>query len=94
MKNRITSKSFTLILVLVGSFLMEESFAEDKPNILFFLVDDMGVGDTSVPFLFENGKPKRIPTNDLYRTPNMERLAKKGRLLPRPIPTRFVHLPG
>lgn len=51
-----------------------------KPNILFFLVDDMGVGDTSVPFLYENGKPKRIPTNDLYRTPNMEKLAQNGRL--------------
>lgn len=80
MKNRITSNSFTLLFVLVGSFLVEESFAEDKPNILFFLVDDMGVGDTSVPFLYENGTPKRIPTNDLYRTPNMERLAKNGRL--------------
>lgn len=53
---------------------------QKRPNILFFLVDDMGVGDTSLPFLYENGKPKRIPTNDLYRTPNMEKLAKTGRL--------------
>ena len=80
MINRITVKLFPLILVLVGSFFMQESFAEDKPNILFFLVDDMGVGDTSVPFLYENEKPKRIQTNDLYRTHNMERLARSGRL--------------
>lgn len=44
MINRITVKLFPLILVLVGSFFMQESFAEEKPNILFFLVDDMGVG--------------------------------------------------
>lgn len=56
------------------------ALAADKPNILFFLVDDMGVGDTSVPFLYENGKPKKIPLNDLYRTPNMEKLAANGRL--------------
>ena len=54
--------------------------AADRPNILFFLVDDMGVGDTSVPFLYQDGKPQRISLNDLYRTPNMEELAANGRL--------------
>jgi arylsulfatase A-like enzyme len=49
------------------------------PNIVVFLVDDMGVMDTSVPFLTdEAGKPKRYPLNDYYRTPNMERLASIG----------------
>ena len=71
---------FYVNTLLAGVCLIEHSFAEEKPNILFFLVDDMGVGDTSVPFLYENGKPKRIPTNDLYRTPHMEILAKNGRL--------------
>lgn len=53
--------------------------AAEKPNIVVFLVDDMGVMDTSVPFLTdENGEPKRYPLNDYYRTPNMERLAKIG----------------
>ena len=75
-----TSLPVFLIFVLVGSFLPKDSFAADKPNILFFLVDDMGVGDTSVPFFYKDGKPKRIPTNDLYRTPHMEKLAKNGRL--------------
>lgn len=50
-----------------------------KPNIIIFLVDDMGVMDTSVPFLTDDaGRPKRYPLNDYYRTPNMERLATRG----------------
>lgn len=49
------------------------------PNIVIFLVDDMGVMDTSVPFLTdEGGRPRRYPLNDYYRTPNMERLAAQG----------------
>ena len=53
--------------------------AADRPNIMVFLVDDMGVMDTSVPFLTDkNGDPKRFPLNKYYRTPGMERLAKTG----------------
>jgi len=49
------------------------------PNIIVFLVDDMGLMDTSVPMLVdENGHPQRHPLNDWYRNPNMERLAEKG----------------
>ncbi|MDA1018513.1 MAG: sulfatase [Planctomycetota bacterium] len=49
------------------------------PNVVVFLVDDMGVMDTSLPFLTDaTGKPKRYPLNDYYRTPNMERLAERG----------------
>lgn len=70
-------KYFALLCVCCLPALCE---TQKRPNILFFLVDDMGVGDTSVPFLYENGNPKRIPTNDLYRTPNMEKLAENGRL--------------
>ena len=36
-----------IIFLLTGTSL----WADKHPNILFFLVDDMGVGDTSVPFL-------------------------------------------
>ncbi|MCK0132984.1 sulfatase [Arenibacter sp. S6351L] len=43
------------------------------PNIVLFFVDDMGWQDTSVPFWSE-----RTQYNDLYQTPNMERLAKEG----------------
>lgn len=47
--------------------------ATDKPNIVLFLVDDMGWQDTSLPF---SGEP--TPLNGRYRTPNMERLAAQG----------------
>ena len=53
--------------------------APPPPNIVMFLVDDMGVMDTSVPFLTgEDGRPVRHPLNDYYRTPNMEHLAAQG----------------
>ena len=47
--------------------------AQAQPNIVFFLVDDMGWQETSVPFWQE-----RTPLNERYRTPNMERLARMG----------------
>jgi arylsulfatase A-like enzyme len=53
--------------------------ADVQPNVVVFIVDDMGIMDTSIPFLTdESGRPKRYPLNDFYRTPNMERLAAKG----------------
>ena len=57
----------------------DKSARPSKPNVLLFLVDDMGLMDSSVPFLAdEQGNPKRYPLNDFYRTPNMERLAQMG----------------
>lgn len=47
--------------------------AQDKPNIILFLVDDMGWQETSVPFYEEP-----TPLNERYHTPNMERLAQMG----------------
>lgn len=44
-----------------------------KPNIIVFLVDDMGWQDTSVPFHTEV-----TPLNKRYHTPNMERMAREG----------------
>ncbi len=50
-----------------------------QPNIVVFLVDDMGLMDTSLPFLTDAaGRAKRYPLNEYYRTPNMERLATRG----------------
>lgn len=46
---------------------------EGRPNIVLFLVDDMGWQDTSLPFWKET-----TPLNRLYETPNMERLAQRG----------------
>lgn len=74
--SRMMKTIVTLILCLTSTLL----WGDERPNIVFFLVDDMGVGDTSVPFLYQDGKEKRIELNDLYRTPNMARLAASGRL--------------
>ena len=44
-----------------------------RPNIILFLVDDLGQQDVSVPMLAE---PSAL--NRRYRTPNLERLAARG----------------
>ena len=50
-----------------------------KPNIIVFLVDDMGWQDTSHPFWSDSqGNPKKTFLNRRYRTPNMEKLASQG----------------
>lgn len=71
---------FTIVACLILASFASASFADvARPNIMVFLVDDMGVMDTSVPFLTdEGGKPKRYPLNNYYRTPSMARLAKQG----------------
>ena len=67
------------ILFLLLTTLLNHNQAADRPNIIVFLVDDMGIMDTSVPFLTdEAGKPKTYPLNRFYRTPAMERLAAQG----------------
>ncbi|MCF0069848.1 sulfatase [Dyadobacter sp. CY261] len=50
-----------------------QSASQSKPNIIVFLVDDMGWQDTSVPFW---NKPTDF--NRRFHTPNMERLAREG----------------
>lgn len=46
---------------------------QDRPNIILFMVDDMGWQDTSLPFWTQ-----RTRLNSIYETPNMERLARHG----------------
>ena len=60
-------------------FFIASIHGAEKPNILIFLADDMGLMDTSLPFLTDGkGNPKKYPLNELYRTPNMEKLASRG----------------
>ena len=66
-------KKITSLLFLCFAGNLANIHAEKRPNILLFLVDDMGWQDTSVPFWNQ-----KTTNNETYETPNMERLARKG----------------
>jgi arylsulfatase A-like enzyme len=63
-----------LLLIFLG--LLPASFGEDngeRPNILLFVVDDMGWTDTSVPFW-----EVEVDNNRYFHTPHMARLAAES----------------
>ena len=63
-----------ILLMLTGILLPScTEKPASQPNIILFLVDDMGWQDTSLPFWKEE-----TPLNRKFRTPNMERLAAEG----------------
>ena len=73
--------SILVSVLLIQPWLTLFAQAADRPNILFFLVDDMGTQDTSVPFLYDShDQPVISALNKLYRTPHMEKFAKNARL--------------
>jgi arylsulfatase A-like enzyme len=65
----------SLMIILAFSFFScsEKTEENERPNIIVFLVDDMGWQDTSVPFWKE-----KTEFNNHYHTPAMERLAAEG----------------
>ncbi len=68
-----------LVKTAVISSLSLPLISQDRPNILLFLVDDMGAMDTSVPFMADkNGQPQVNTLNQFFKTPAMEQLAKDG----------------
>ncbi|MGN6490638.1 MAG: sulfatase [Agriterribacter sp.] len=68
-----TSVSVLLVSLLLLSATPLPAQKATRPNIIVFLVDDMGWQDCSVPFW-----TSVTPLNQRYHTPNMERLAKEG----------------
>lgn len=64
---------YLAIAETVAKAIKRELAPPERPNIVLFLVDDMGWQDTSVPF-----HPETTPLNRRYRTPNMQRLASTG----------------
>lgn len=72
MKNRIkTLSALALAVPLTGCVAQKQ----EKPNIIFFLIDDMGWADCSVSFGDET-----YPRNQIFHTPNLERMAAQGML--------------
>lgn len=65
--------SLSRTLWLSATLLSASAQAAERPNIILFMVDDMGWQDTSVPFWTQATR-----LNTTYRTPNMERLAQCG----------------
>lgn len=62
-----------LYSIAAASAAIPAEAADQRPDIILFMVDDMGWQDTSVPFA------DSVTTyNRTYHTPNMERLAEKG----------------
>lgn len=72
MKLRITC-SLILIFVLTNILAQKAPSNHRPPNIVLFYVDDMGWQDSSLPFHSQETRLNRI-----YRTPNMEELAREG----------------
>lgn len=58
---------FLLALFITLALLKQSSFASDRPNVVLILADDLGWSDTTL-----------FGTTSFYKTPNMERLAKRG----------------
>ena len=72
-------KKLTYSMLMASAMACTPALAQNRPNIILFLVDDMGVMDTSVPFLTDSeGQVQTHPLNEWYHTPNMERLANQG----------------
>lgn len=96
----------TSCLSATGSFALppiplDHPSLQKRPNIIFFLVDDMGWQDVSLPFWrTPAGAPRTTFLNKRYHTPNLERLAKRGMMFTdayaQPIcsPTRVSLLTG
>lgn len=67
-----TAISILAVLLFQSVFAQPHKNA-DRPNIIVFIVDDMGWQDCSVPF-----GEKATAWNERYHTPNMEQLAAQG----------------
>ncbi len=73
MKNIVKFIAILCVFVLSSCHKSATNTVQTRPNIILFMVDDMGWQDTSVPFW-----TKKTAFNKRYRTPNMERLASQG----------------
>ena len=66
-------KKIILLFLLLFNMLYVNAQHTKRPNIILFLIDDMGWMDSSVPFGDSIGL-----LNKQFKTPNLELLAKQG----------------
>ncbi len=71
--NCIRTFGYTLVfsLLMLGGY--AQKAMQNHPNIIVFMVDDMGWMDSAVPFY-----DSLMPLNKQYHTPNMEHMAMMG----------------
>lgn len=89
------NKTVCSLAALAPLAMAQSANAGQRPNIIFFLVDDFGWTETSLPFGEET-----YPNNLRFHTPNMERLARTGVMMtnayacPVSTPTRTSMMTG
>ena len=89
------NKPVCSLAALAPLAMAQSANAGQRPNIIFFLVDDFGWTETSLPFGEET-----YPNNLRFHTPNMERLARTGVMMtnayacPVSTPTRTSMMTG
>jgi len=85
----------TIVMLISISHEAYSITKKDPPNVIIFLVDDLGWNDTSLPMA---GEPTLY--NKRYKTPNLEKLANEGIMLtnahaqPLCVPSRASLLSG
>ena len=73
-------KYFKIFLLLVGNYSYTDLLLADlksKPNIILFMADDMGIGDTDAYLNISLIKGSK-PVGKTLKTPNIEKFAKQG----------------
>lgn len=70
-------KQIRFSISVVFILLTIQSFAQQKPNIIFILTDDLGYGDIGV-FFQNQRKASGDPAKPYELTPNLDALAKQG----------------
>lgn len=76
MKNR-KNKTLILSFLIISFFSFNVNvYAQQKPNIIYILVDDLGYGDLGI--LFQNQRSKSLPA---LMSPHLDEMAKSGAIL-------------